>query len=153
MAVLAVIAALLLQLTVVNRLSLPAGGVPDLVLLVLIGVALSRGPAAGAVIGFSAGVLVDLTPPTAHVLGQYAFVYALIGYLAGRGIGGPVWTVVLCVLAAPLLAAGVAWLIADPRVSSPALALTLPVTTVYSLLLAPVVVWLVAGDRARGVLA
>lgn len=44
MAVLAVIAALLLQLTVVNRLSLPAGGVPDLVLLVLIGVALSRGP-------------------------------------------------------------------------------------------------------------
>ncbi|MEU4545122.1 rod shape-determining protein MreD [Nonomuraea dietziae] len=148
-AAIAVVAALLLQLTIVNRLSLPAGGVPDLVLLVVVGVALARGPAAGAVIGFGTGILVDLAPPTAHMLGQYAFVYTVVGYLAGRGVGGPVWTVVLCVLAAPLLAAAVAGLIADPRVASASLALSLPVTAVYSLLVAPVVVWLVAGDRAR----
>ncbi|MEU7891967.1 rod shape-determining protein MreD [Nonomuraea sp. NPDC049152] len=148
-AVLAVLVALLVQVTVVNRFPLPPGGGPDLVLLVVIGVALARGPSAGAAIGFSAGMLVDLMPPTAHVLGQYAFVYALVGYVAGRGLGGTVPTVMLCVLAAPLLAAAVGWLIGDPRVTAASIVAGVPVTVCYSLLAAPAVIWLVTIGRSE----
>ncbi|MFD1939396.1 MULTISPECIES: rod shape-determining protein MreD [Nonomuraea] len=148
-AVLAVLVALLVQVTVVNRFPLPPGGGPDLVLLVVIGMALARGPSAGAMIGFSAGMLVDLMPPTAHVLGQYAFVYALVGYVAGRGLGGTVPTVMLCVLAAPLLAGAVGWLIGDPRVTAASIASGVPVTVFYSLLAAPVVIWLLTVGRSE----
>src|SRR5215203_86740 len=52
-----VLSAAVLQATVVNRISLPGAG-PDLVLLVVIGLALVVGPTAGASIGFGAGLLV-----------------------------------------------------------------------------------------------
>ncbi|MEU7001638.1 rod shape-determining protein MreD [Nonomuraea sp. NPDC046570] len=138
---LVLVAALLLQVTIVNRMALPANGAPDLVLLAVIGIALLRGPVAGAVIGFCAGLLVDLVPPTAHVLGQYAFVFALVGYVAGWGVRGVVPTVILCVLAAPVLAAAVGGLIGDPRVTMTSLATVVPVTAAYTLVVAPVVIW------------
>jgi len=140
--VLAVLAALLVQVMLVNRLHLPAGGTPDLVLLALVGVALVRGPVAGAVIGFCTGLVVDVAPPTAHVAGLYAFVFALVGYLAGRGSGGTVTTVVVCVLLAPLLAAAVGGLLSDPRVTVSTLTQQVPVTVAYTLIAAPVVIWL-----------
>ncbi|MER7505211.1 rod shape-determining protein MreD [Nonomuraea pusilla] len=148
-AALFVLLALLVQVMVVNRLPLPAGGTPDLVLLAVVGAALVRGPTAGAVLGFCAGLLVDVVPPTAHLLGQYAFVFALVGYVAGRGAGGPVTTVVLCVLMAPLLAAGLAALMSDPRVTLSTLTEQVPVTVVYTLVVAPVVVWLATRGRPR----
>lgn len=146
-AALALVAAVLVQVMLVNRLPLPMGA-PDVVLLTVIGLALTRGPLAGAVLGFCGGLAADVIPPTAHVVGQYAFVYALIGFLAGRGIGGMVPTVIVCVLAAPPLAAAVGGLIGDSRVTLEAMAEVMPVTAVYTLLLAPVVVWLTTrGDR------
>ncbi|MEV0588672.1 rod shape-determining protein MreD [Nonomuraea sp. NPDC050310] len=151
-AALALVAALLVQMTLVNRLHLPAGGVPDLVLLTVIGLASTRGPVAGAVMGFCAGLLADLMPPAAHLVGQYAFVYALIGFLAGRGVGGPVTTVVLCVVLAPVLAAAVGGLIGDSRVTMATLTEMVPVTMVYTLILAPVVVWTISWS-GRGRLA
>ncbi|MBF8187798.1 rod shape-determining protein MreD [Nonomuraea sp. K274] len=141
---LCVLLALLAQVMLVNRVPLPAGGAPDLVLLAVIGAALARGPVAGAVLGFFAGLLVDVMPPTAHLVGQYAFVLALVGYVAGRGAGGPVTTVVLCVLLAPLLAAAVGGLISDPRVTMATLTGYVPVTVVYTLLVSPIVIWLTA---------
>ena len=48
--------ALMLQLTVVNRLPLPGAGGPDLVLLTVVALGLCSGPAAGAVTGFCAGL-------------------------------------------------------------------------------------------------
>ena len=149
-AALVLAAAVLLQVTVVNRLALPAHGTPDLVLLVVIGIALLRGRVAGAVIGFSAGLLVDLAPPTAHVIGQYAFVFALVGYVAGRGVRGVVVTVIVCVLATPLLAAAVGGLIGDPRVSLASLAVVVPVTVAYTLVFAPLVMWLSLRLREMG---
>lgn len=149
-AVVAVLAALLVQFMLVNRLPLPAGGAPDLVLLAVVGAALTRGPAAGAMLGFGAGLLVDLAPPTAHVAGLYAFVFSLVGYLAGRGVGGRAVTVVVCVLLAPLLAAAVSGLLSDPRVTAATLTQQVPVTVVCTLVVAPVVVWLVSrGTRER----
>jgi rod shape-determining protein MreD len=146
--VVVVLAALLVQVMLVNRLPLP-GGAPDLVLLAVVGVALLRGPTAGAVIGFVTGLVVDVVPPTAHVAGLYAFVFALIGYLAGRGAGGQVTTVVLCVLLAPVLAAAVGGLISDPRVTISTLTEQVPVTVVYTLIAAPVVVWLATRGRRQ----
>ncbi|MFD2349878.1 hypothetical protein ACFSTC_11710 [Nonomuraea ferruginea] len=137
-AVVAVVVALLVQFVLVNRLRLlgrgsarpgAAGGRG--------GAALARGPAAGAVLGFGAGLLVDLAPPTAHVAGLYAFVFALVGYLAGRGVGNKVVTVVLCVLLAPLLAAAVSGLLSDPRVTVSTLTQQVPVTVACTLIVAP----------------
>lgn len=146
-AALVVFGALLLQVTLVNRLALPADGAPDLVLLAVIGAALVRGPATGAVIGFCAGLAVDVMPPSAHVVGQYAFALALVGFVAGRGVGGIVTTVIVCVLAAPLLAAAVSGLIGDPRVTLDSLAAQLPITAIYTLLLAPPMIWLTTRGR------
>ncbi|MGW0805017.1 rod shape-determining protein MreD [Nonomuraea sp. NPDC002799] len=144
---LTVLLALLAQVMLVNRVSLPAGGAPDLVLLAVVGAALARGPASGAVFGFFAGLLVDIMPPSAHLMGQYAFVLALVGFIAGRGAGGPVTTVVLCVLVAPLLAAAVGGLISDPRVTVSTLTEQVPVTVVYTLLVSPIVIWLATRGR------
>ncbi|MEU4512973.1 rod shape-determining protein MreD [Nonomuraea wenchangensis] len=139
---LCVLLALLVQVMLVNRLPLPGGGAPDLVLLAVVGAALARGAVPGAVLGFFAGLVVDIAPPGAHLVGQYAFVLALVGYVAGRGAGGPVTTVVLCVLLAPLLAVGVNMLIGDSRVTLATLTGEVPVTIVYTLLVSPVVIWL-----------
>ncbi|MGN9846035.1 rod shape-determining protein MreD [Nonomuraea sp. H19] len=145
--ILSVLVALLAQVMLVNRVPLPAGGAPDLVLLTVVGTALARGPAFGATLGFFAGLLVDIMPPTAHLVGEYAFVLALVGYVAGRGAGGPVTTVVLCVLMAPLLAAAVGGLISDPRVTLSTLTEQVPVTVVYTLLVSPIVIWLTTRSR------
>ncbi|MGO9164052.1 MAG: rod shape-determining protein MreD [Streptosporangiaceae bacterium] len=83
-----VIIAVAFQLTLANRLALPGGGQPDLVLLVVIGLALSGGPAAGALTGFAAGLCLDLAPPGSPLLGEYALVLCLIGY--GCGLLHPV---------------------------------------------------------------
>jgi rod shape-determining protein MreD len=142
--------AVLLQLVLVNRLPLPAGGAPDLVLLAVIGVSMGRGPAAGAVIGFVTGLLVDLVPPAAHVMGEYTFVLTLVGYLAGRGVGGQVTTVVTCVLAAPVVAAAVGGLIGEQGVTLAAIAAKAPVAVVYTLVVAPAVIWLLTRGKQLG---
>ncbi|MEV0237314.1 rod shape-determining protein MreD [Nonomuraea sp. NPDC050786] len=144
---LSVLLALLAQVMLVNRVSLPGGGAPDLVLLAVIGAAMGRGAPYGAVLGFCAGLLADVMPPTAHLLGQYAFVLAVVGYVAGRGAGGPVTTVVLCVLMAPLLAAFVVELLSDPRMTLSMLTDQVPVTVVYTLLVSPLVIWLTTRGR------
>ena len=47
-----------------------AGVVPNLCLLVVVATALVRGPEQAAVLGFVAGVLLDLAPPADHVAGR-----------------------------------------------------------------------------------
>lgn len=65
--------------------------VPDLVLLPVVAVALSRGWLAGALLGLAAGWVVDLVPPGGDPLGLTPLLYALAGALAGRGSrAGPV---------------------------------------------------------------
>lgn len=60
------------------------GIVPNLALLVVVGAALVRGPQFGSVLGFVAGVLIDLAPPADHVAGRWALALVIVGYLAGR---------------------------------------------------------------------
>lgn len=84
---LAVVALLLsayvLQSAFLARIGLP-GAVPDLLLVIVIGLAMSAGSTAGTVIGFSAGVLIGLAPPGSGPLGQTAAVYAIVGFSAGH---------------------------------------------------------------------
>jgi hypothetical protein len=60
-----------------------AGVVPDLVLLVVVGVALVHGPSRAAVVGLLAGLTLDLAPPADHTAGRWALALVLVGYLAG----------------------------------------------------------------------
>ncbi|MBS43763.1 MAG: rod shape-determining protein MreD [Nocardioides sp.] len=79
----AVLVALVLQTSVLPHLAWH-GVAPDLVLVVVVAVALTRGAHTGTVVGFAAGVLVDLAPPADHVAGRWALALMLVGYVAGR---------------------------------------------------------------------
>ncbi len=76
-----VFVAALLQATLFSSLDI-LGGTPDVLLLVLIGVALLRGSVQGAVAGFCGGLRLDVL--TLDTLGVTALVLALAGYGAGR---------------------------------------------------------------------
>jgi rod shape-determining protein MreD len=73
---------LVIQVSVLGRLQLP-GATPDLLLLIVVGLALVYGPSAGCLVGFFGGLLADLAPPSDHAIGRYALVLCLMGYAAG----------------------------------------------------------------------
>ena len=60
------------------------GVVPDLALVLVVVAAIDRGPQFAAVLGFAAGMLLDLAPPADHVAGRWALALVVVGYLAGR---------------------------------------------------------------------
>jgi rod shape-determining protein MreD len=86
-AFLAVSVALVLQSSVFDHLAV-RGVVPDLVLLVVVAAALTHGSELGLVLGFGAGLLLDLAPPADHVAGRWALALMVVGYLAGRLMSG-----------------------------------------------------------------
>jgi rod shape-determining protein MreD len=140
-----VLTAAVLQATVVNRMPLPGAG-PDLVLLVVIGLGLVVGPTASASIGFGAGMLHDVMPPTSTEVGRWALVLCVIGYLAGQiqlDVRRPVWIVMGAVAGLSALAivlfAGVGLLFGDERVEPAVVVATTVSTVLYDLLLAPFV--------------
>jgi len=76
-----VFAAALLQATLFSSLQV-LGGTPDVLLLVLIGIALLRGSVTGAVAGFTGGLLLDVL--TLDTLGVTSLLLAVAGYWTGR---------------------------------------------------------------------
>lgn len=76
-----VFAGALLQATLFSTVDV-FGGTPDVLLLVLVGVALLRGSITGAVAGFGGGLLLDVL--TLDTLGLTALLLALAGYWTGR---------------------------------------------------------------------
>lgn len=145
------------QVTVVNRLPLPGEATPDLVLLAVVGYALVRGSAAGAAMGFGAGLVSDVLPPVAHLLGQNALVLCLIGFIAGRMMESHPNAAPLaalgCAVAGPLIAVATGVLLGDARIGGSMLWTKLPQAGLYNLLAAPPVVWVVMrvvrGPRVR----
>lgn len=79
----AVVLALLLQVSLAPHLAWQ-GVVPNLVLLVVVAAALTRGPQFAMVLGFAAGALLDLAPPADHTAGRWALALVIVGYVAGR---------------------------------------------------------------------
>lgn len=60
------------------------GVVPNLALVLVVVAAIDRGPEFAALLGFVAGLLLDLAPPADHVAGRWALALVVVGYLAGR---------------------------------------------------------------------
>jgi len=153
----AVVIALVVQVSVLARLHLP-GAVPDLVLLTVLGLALSYGHVGGCLVGFFAGLLSDLAPPADHAVGRYALVLCLVGYAAGlarpdngqlRTAAGPMLVVIGGAIATTLLYAGVGALVGDTAGAHVGLAKLVFTATLYDLLLAPFVVPLVMALARR----
>ena len=111
-------AALLLVVAVVLQVSLMpfiniAGGIPDVVVCVVVAIGLLRGPLVGAVAGASGGFLVELTSPIG-TLGVLALLYLVVGWGVGRLCGrdevrGLLPPIVLCVIAEVLVEVGAAF--------------------------------------------
>ncbi|MGW8376131.1 rod shape-determining protein MreD [Streptomyces sp. ODS28] len=154
-----VIVALILQVSVLARLHLP-GAVPDLLLLVVLGLAMVYGHMAGALIGFGAGLLADLAPPADHAVGRYALVLCVVGYAAGlakpdgghqhRSVTVPMLVVASGAIGSTLLYAGVGSLVGDTAAGEVGLLGLVFTATLYDLLLAPFTVPLIMSLARRG---
>lgn len=133
--------AVLLQLAVAADLSLVAGA-PDLVLIVVCGVALARGPELGCLAGFASGLALDVLAQ--HALGRDALIYCVAGYglgVAGRKLRPPaaVRSLLLVALATALVhvAEGViAWLLGSDGALGRALGVQLAAAPAATVLLA-----------------
>ena len=79
----AVAVALVLQVSFFPHLAWD-GIVPNICLLVVVGAALTRGPQFAVVLGFAAGLALDLAPPADHLAGRWALALVVVGYVAGR---------------------------------------------------------------------
>ena len=150
-----VLTALLVQTTVVNRIPLPDGR-PDLLVLVVVALALVRGPEYGALLGFVSGLLADVVPPADHTVGRLALAYAVVGYAAGlledaeeRSVLATVLVVAACSAAAVVAYAGIGALLGDERITISALRSSLVATVIYDVVLAPFVVPAVSGAARR----
>ncbi|MFJ2861315.1 rod shape-determining protein MreD [Kitasatospora sp. NPDC087314] len=142
---------LILQVSVFGRLQLP-GATPDILLLVVVGLAMVYGPSGGCVVGFSAGLLADVAPPSDHAIGRYALVLCLMGYAAGllrpdhgrqRSVSGALLVVAGAAVASTLLYAMVGALVGDTAARHVGLGGLVVSALLYDLLLAPFVVPLV----------
>jgi rod shape-determining protein MreD len=71
----------ILQVSAFSSATIHGGG-PDVLLVTLVAVSLLRGAVTGAVTGFCAGLIVDVT--TLGTLGLTALLLTLVGYWAGR---------------------------------------------------------------------
>lgn len=147
--------ALMVQLSVLNGLRLPGGGVPDLVLVLVAALAMAEGPVLGMVTGFATGLCLDLAPPGSAAVGQYALVFCLAGWAAGRlspvaghsgrQSAGLFATALLgaVVAAAEVLSAAVSLLVAPGAIALSQVREVLPSTIAYNLVLCPFVLYFV----------
>jgi rod shape-determining protein MreD len=154
----ALFAAVVVQLSVVNLLPLPGGDAPDLMLLLVTAVAVTSNPMTGALTGFAGGLALDVAPPVTHYAGEYALVFCLAGYLAAQAVaaisaasGGaerdPASSMTVMAVAVAAGEAGKAalgLLLAAPEVTWPAIKHVLPGAVLADLLLVPVAYWLVS---------
>ena len=149
-ALVAIVVAVVLQTALLDRLPLPGGSAPDLVLVLVVTLALASGPMEGMLVGFAAGLALDVAPPASNLLGLSALVFCLVGYGCGRLRGPlersgwlPLAVVALGVTAGEVLYALVAMMFGDPDITWPSVRLVLPVSVAYDLLLCPFVVYVV----------
>jgi len=145
----AVAAAVLLQLTLVDRVPLH-GGEPDLVLLVVVALGLTGGPVAGALTGFWAGLALDVAPPAGYLIGEHALVFCLVGYGCGqlrgmtdRSAASSLAVAATAVAGGEVLQVIIGLMFGDPGVSWPAIRAVLPSSVLQDVLLSPFVVYLI----------
>ncbi|RYU13089.1 rod shape-determining protein MreD [Nocardioides iriomotensis] len=146
-AILAVVVtlAVVLQVAGFSLLSIH-GVVPNLALLVVVAAALVRGPDFAAVLGFLAGLAVDLAPPADHVAGRWALALVVVGYVAGRvrqDAGSSPVAALVTVAASSFIGTSVfalsGMVLQDPAVPVAEALTVIPLAVGYDLLLTPFV--------------
>jgi rod shape-determining protein MreD len=146
----AILAAVVLQTALLDRLPFPGGSAPNLVLVLVVTLALASGPTEGILIGFGAGLALDVAPPASNLLGLSALVFCVIGYGCGRLRGPlersawlPLGVVALGVAAGEALYALAGMTFGDPDITWQSVRLVLPVSVAYDILLCPFVLYAV----------
>ncbi|GAB3829602.1 rod shape-determining protein MreD [Kribbella italica] len=154
------VAALFLMIAVTVQTSLlphiaVAGVTCDLVMIVVVGLALARGPEWGAITGFAGGLMLDVVPPADHTAGRWALALAVSGYVAGlirretsAGPVGPIGvagTVVLGAALSLLLYSATGSLLHDPAVDWSEFGVRLGIAAGYdvvgAIVVIPIVLW------------
>jgi rod shape-determining protein MreD len=140
-----VMVAVSVQQAVLHTIAI-ADVVPNLVLVVVIGFALARGPEYGALVGFAAGLALDLAPPADHTAGRWALAFVLVGYLAGlarRDARASALAAVLVVAAGSFIGTSLfalsGMLLQDGGVTVDGVLHVLPIAVVYDVVLTPLV--------------
>ena len=157
--VLLLLLAAVLQVSFFGFFSLD-GVVPNLVLLVVVAVALARGPEVAAPLGFVGGLVLDLAPPADHVAGRWALALVVAAYVAGRvrqDANRSTLVALVTVAAASFLATSVFALsgmaLRETTVDPAAALQVVAVSVGYDLLLAPfvlpLVLWLLQVERRQ----
>jgi rod shape-determining protein MreD len=156
----ALLFALVVQMVIVNRMSLPGGGTPDLVLITVTALGVANGPMGGLLAGFFGGLALDIAPPGGHLAGEYALVFCLVGYWSGRfretldTAGEPSAMSTLTVMAAGVIGGecgkvAIGLMVSDPQVTVPIVKYVLPGAVLYDLLLSPFALWLISLASGR----
>lgn len=122
------------------------GVVPNLVLLVVVAAALTRGPQFAMVLGFTAGVLMDVVPPADHFAGRWALALVVVAWVATRvrqESRPSMPTILVTVAASSFIATSVfalsGLLLRDPVVGVGDMLVVIGVSVLWDLLLAPIV--------------
>jgi len=122
------------------------GVVPDVALLVVVAAALARGPEYAAILGFVAGLALDLAPPADHTAGRWALALVVTGYLAGLvrdDAGRSAMAAVTVVASSAFVGTSVFALsglaLGDPGVTVAAVLPVVAIAVVYDVALTPLV--------------
>lgn len=144
-----IVATVALQVSVFSHFSI-RGVVPDLALLVVIAAALVRGPDYAAMVGFAAGLVLDLAPPADHTAGRWALSLVLVGYLTGlvrsdneASAPGTLFMVAAGAFVGTSVFALTGLVLREPGINVSAALEVIPVAVGYDLLLTPLVIPLV----------
>jgi rod shape-determining protein MreD len=155
LAALFLLLAVTIQTSVLTNIAV-AGVTCDLVLIVVIALALSRGAEWGAITGFAGGLLLDIVPPADHTAGRWALSLAIAGYVAGlirretsTGPVGPLGVAVTVVLGTAIslfLYAATGSLLHDPSVDWGEFGVRLGIAAGYdvvgAIVVIPLVMWI-----------
>lgn len=155
LAALFLMVAVTVQTSVLTNIAV-AGVTCDLTLIVVIALALSRGPEWGALTGFAGGLLLDVVPPADHTAGRWALSLAIAGYVAGlirretsTGPVGPLGvalTVVLGTVTSLFLYTATGSLLHDPSVDWGEFGVRIGIAAGYdvvgAIVVIPLVMWI-----------
>ena len=139
----------MLQVSLFPHLALPwmgHGVVPNLVLLVVVAAALTRGASFAMLLAFAGGVALDLAPPADHLAGRWALALVVVAYVASRvrtdnrpSTLAIVGTVAVSSFVGTSVFALTGLLLRDPVLSVPDLLQVILVALVWDVLLTPFV--------------
>jgi len=154
-----IIATVIIQTSVAPYLTV-LGAKPDVALVMVVCLAMMRGPVWGASVGFAAGLLIDIA--LFQTLGISSFLFTLAGYFSGRYSEGvdpaswfpPVFIVFISTVVVQILYTMIMFLLGvEASVTFVLLRIVLPTAVLNSLLAVPIYVvtrWLLGGVKSSG---